>query len=68
LQELTGFEKPPILAPPRSGDVRDSLADTTRAQQAMGYRTLVDFKDGLRKSVEWYRQEFAAAVAAQARV
>lgn len=68
LQELTGFDKPAVLAPPRSGDVRDSLADTARAQQAMGYRTLIEFKDGLRKSVEWYRQEFAEAVAAQARV
>jgi UDP-glucose 4-epimerase len=66
LQELTGFDKPAVLAPPRSGDVRDSLADTTRAQQAMGYQTLVEFKEGLRKSVEWYRQEFAPAV--QARV
>ena len=68
LQDFTGFGGQAQFAPPRSGDVRDSLADTTRAQQAMGYRTLVDFKDGLRQSVEWYRQEFAIARKAQARV
>jgi UDP-glucose 4-epimerase len=67
LKELTGFDKSPVLAPPRSGDVRDSLADTTRAQQAMDYRTLVDFKEGLRRTVEWYRREFPSADAAQAR-
>lgn len=58
LQELTGFDKPPSHVAPRGGDVRDSLADTSPAQQALGYKTLVDFKDGLRRTVDWYRQEF----------
>jgi UDP-glucose 4-epimerase len=57
LQEIIGYPKPASHAPPRGGDVRDSLADTTQAQQAMGYKTLVDFKDGLRQTVDWYRQE-----------
>jgi nucleoside-diphosphate-sugar epimerase len=55
LQELTGFSKPALFAPPRGGDVHDSLADTTPAQQAMGYKTLVEFKEGLRRTVEWYK-------------
>jgi dTDP-D-glucose 4,6-dehydratase len=33
----------------------------------MDYRTLVDFKEGLRRTVEWYRREFPSADAAQAR-
>ncbi|HZI56422.1 MAG TPA: SDR family oxidoreductase [Verrucomicrobiae bacterium] len=60
LQEIIGYSKPASHAPPRGGDVRDSLADTGRAQQAMAYKTLVGFKDGLRRTVEWYRQEFHA--------
>ncbi|HWZ41902.1 MAG TPA: SDR family oxidoreductase [Candidatus Saccharimonadales bacterium] len=56
LQELTGFTKAAHYAPARSGDVHDSLADTTQAQQAIGYKTLVEFKEGLRQTVEWYRQ------------
>jgi UDP-glucose 4-epimerase len=60
LQELTGFTKPALYGPSRSGDVRDSLADTSRARDAMGYKTLVDFKEGLRRTVEWYRREMAA--------
>jgi UDP-glucose 4-epimerase len=61
LQELTGFSKPPLFAPSRPGDVRDSLADTSRASSAMGYKALVDFKEGLRRTVEWYRVEFGAS-------
>jgi UDP-glucose 4-epimerase len=58
LQEITGYAGSALHEPPRGGDVRDSLADTSRAQQAMGYKTLVDFKEGLSRTVEWYRQEF----------
>src|SRR5262249_51199308 len=59
LQQMIGFDMPPEYATERSGDVRDSLADTTRAQQALGYETLVDFRDGLQRTVEWYRCENA---------
>ena len=67
LQELTGFYQDPLFAPARTGDIRDSLADTTRACAAMGYKTLVDFKEGLSRTVDWYRQEFATSSVASAR-
>lgn len=60
LQQHTGFNKPALFAEARGGDVRDSLADTTRAKDSMGYHTLVDFKDGLKRTVEWYRMELAS--------
>src|SRR5437763_7307216 len=63
LQELTDFSRPALYVPPRSGDVRDSLADTSAARQAMGYKTLVEFKEGLRQTVNWYRQEARIASA-----
>ena len=59
LQELTGYSGSPAYGVARTGDVHDSLADTSAAQQAMGYSTLVDFKEGLRRTVEWYRAELA---------
>jgi nucleoside-diphosphate-sugar epimerase len=59
LQELTGYSQSPQYAPARSGDVQDSLADTTSAQEAMGYRTLVEFKEGLRRTVAWYQRKSA---------
>jgi nucleoside-diphosphate-sugar epimerase len=61
LQQLTGFSTPPTFAPGRTGDVHDSLADTSAAEKAMGYRTLVEFEEGLRRTVEWYRAEFKRA-------
>jgi nucleoside-diphosphate-sugar epimerase len=61
LQELTGFSRPPQYAPSRRGDVHDSLADTSLAETAMGYRTLVEFQEGLRRTVEWYRAELKQA-------
>jgi UDP-glucose 4-epimerase len=64
LQEITGYAGGASYASPRGGDVRDSLADTAKAQQAMGYKTLVDFREGLRRTVEWYRQEFQAKASA----
>ena len=67
LRDLTGYKGEAAYGPSRSGDIRDSLADTTRAQAAMDYKTVVDFKEGLRRTVAWYRQEFAATSLASAR-
>src|SRR5262249_55506598 len=59
LQQITRFSSPPAYAAARPGDVRDSLADTTEAEQALGYRTLVGFPVGLRATVQWYKREIA---------
>jgi len=60
LSELIGFRKPPLFAPARLGDVRDSLADTSRAQTAMDYRILVDLQEGLRRTIKYYEAEIAS--------
>lgn len=57
LQKLTGFPRSPRCVPGRTGDVHDSLADISAAEKAMGYRTLVQFEEGLRRTVDWYRAE-----------
>jgi UDP-glucose 4-epimerase len=56
IAKLTGFVGQPKFAPPRAGDIRDSLADISAARQAFGYRPLVGFEEGLRRTVDWYRQ------------
>ena len=43
--------------PPRAGDVRDSQADITKAREILGYAPIVTFEDGLRRTLEWYKQE-----------
>jgi nucleoside-diphosphate-sugar epimerase len=45
----------PEYAAARAGDVRDSQADITRAEKLLGYRPIVGFEEGLRRTVEWYR-------------
>ncbi len=55
LRELTGYNGKPAYAPPRAGDIRDSLADIRLAGELLGYTPSVDFREGLRRTVEWYR-------------
>lgn len=54
LKSITGADVEPIYGPPRAGDVRDSLADITRAEQLLGYRAIVGLEEGLRQTVAWY--------------
>ncbi len=61
ISELTGYTHPPIYGPPRTGDIQDSLADITAAREAFGYEPLVSFEEGLRRTVEWYKQEMHRA-------
>jgi UDP-glucose 4-epimerase len=55
VRELTGFKGQAIYGPPRSGDIRDSLADIGLAGERLGYKPIVDFREGLGRTVEWYR-------------
>jgi UDP-glucose 4-epimerase len=55
LRELTGYKGKPAYGPPRSGDIRDSLADIGLARNLLGYDPAVDFREGLRRTVDWYR-------------
>jgi nucleoside-diphosphate-sugar epimerase len=56
---LTLLDSPlsPVHVESRPGDVRDSLADLTRARQLLGYEPHVSFEDGLRKTIDWYRTQ-----------
>jgi UDP-glucose 4-epimerase len=56
LQDLTGYKGQPKHGPDREGDVKHSLADISRVEAGLGYKPLVDFEEGLRRTVEWYRE------------
>ncbi|MCE5266937.1 MAG: SDR family oxidoreductase [Planctomycetaceae bacterium] len=55
LNRLLGTNVHPEFAPPRAGDVRESQADITLARQLLDYEPQVDFEDGLRQSIDYYR-------------
>jgi UDP-glucose 4-epimerase len=66
LRKIIGFSGPPRFAPPRTGDVKHSLADITLAQKHLGYSADVSFEEGLRRTVEWYEQQASAKSGPQA--
>jgi UDP-glucose 4-epimerase len=55
LAGITNFSGEPQYGPARAGDVKHSLADISAARDAFGYKPLVSFAEGLRRTVEWYR-------------
>ena len=55
LADLTGYKGKPKYEDERAGDIRDSLADIGLAKELLGYEPQVDFREGLRRTVEWYR-------------
>ena len=57
LKKLTGYAGTVAYAPEREGDVKHSLADVSKAAECFGYKTLVDFEEGLRRTMEWYKTQ-----------
>jgi UDP-glucose 4-epimerase len=55
LQPLTSYSGQPKYEAERGGDIKHSLADISKAEAALGYKPKVDFEEGLRRTVEWYR-------------
>jgi len=63
LKKLTGYSNEVSYTPERAGDVKHSLADLSRANKHLGYRPTVDFEEGLRRTIDWYRSCKDAATA-----
>ena len=59
LRHIVGCSVTPRHLPERPGDVKHSLADISRAEERLGYRTLVPLEEGLQRSVAWYRESLA---------
>lgn len=56
LQKITGKDETKAdHLPERNGDVKHSQADNSRAVEWLGYEKLVGLEDGLRMTVEWWR-------------
>jgi UDP-glucose 4-epimerase len=56
LNEYLGTDVQPVFKPPRTGDVRESLADISEARRALGYEPQVEFEEGLRRTIAYYRE------------
>ena len=60
LERVIGTRVPARHTEPRSGDVRHSHADVTRAREAFGFEATTPVEEGLRKTVAWQRTRAAA--------
>ncbi len=55
LQRIEGVSLPAVYGPPRPADVRHSQADVTAARRDLGYAPRFTLEEGLRRTLEWYR-------------
>lgn len=57
MQEAAGANVGTQIAPPRPGDVRDSLADISAAKKAFGFTPQTDLKQGLLQYMQWIKND-----------
>jgi UDP-glucose 4-epimerase len=55
INKIAGSDINPIYADARPGDIKHSQADIRKAQSKLGYNPEVNFEEGLRRTIDWYR-------------
>ena len=60
LQAITGTDLRPTFGPERTGDVRHSLADISKAMHYLDYQPTVHVEEGLRRTADWFRRQAEA--------
>jgi nucleoside-diphosphate-sugar epimerase len=55
LQQMEGVEIPAVYGPPRAGDVRHSMAETSAAAAELGHAPRFTIEEGLNRTLAWYR-------------
>lgn len=56
LNDVLGTQMMPVMVPPQPGDVRDSSADISKANDVLNFAPQTSFAEGLRRTVAWYRE------------
>jgi UDP-glucuronate 4-epimerase len=46
------------VLPDQPGDVPYTCADVSKAEKLLGYKSTVPFEEGIRRTVEWYKQAY----------
>ena len=61
IQEYLGKKAVIEQLPPQPGDVPITFADISKAQREIGYSPRVDIQEGVRRFVEWYKENHPVA-------
>lgn len=57
IREMLGATHEATYREPRAGDIHDSLANISRAQELLGYHPTKEFLDGLKITVDFFKQQ-----------
>lgn len=59
IRQILALEHTPTYREPRVGDIRDSLADISKAKKLLGYEPTEQFKEGLEKTVDFFKHIYS---------
>lgn len=54
--KVLSVDSTPAFGPPRPGDVRHSTADISRARELLGYSPVVEFGEGIARTLAWAKE------------
>jgi len=55
INRTLGKDIKPIFKEERGGDVKNSLANISKAQKLINYEPIINFEEGLKKTIEYYK-------------
>jgi UDP-glucose 4-epimerase len=61
IMDLMDYSGELIYTDPRPGDVRRHIGDISLARELIGYSPKTDYEEGLRKTIEWYKDQIVGA-------
>jgi UDP-N-acetylglucosamine/UDP-N-acetyl-alpha-D-glucosaminouronate 4-epimerase len=56
IAQIVGFSGEPVYGPERKGDIKDSLADISKAHKLLHYNPIVSVENGLNRTYHWYKE------------
>src|SRR5436309_6218638 len=59
INNITGKNIVAIYTDPRHGDINHSVADITKDREKLAYNPQITFEEGLRRTIEWYRENIS---------
>lgn len=57
ITQRAGIDVEPAYAPPRAGDIRESLSSIERAGSILGFQPAYDFERGIASTMAWYQHQ-----------